>query len=735
MGKAKKDRARLRRAARQRADPITGQPPPGGGSGSLDALASPAQRQQLLETLTTGTPSQKAIACHAIAHLLSSTPPSPTATSPFLHPHLLARLLSLLFIPDFDTRHAAAIALHSLSSLGQRACTTLLKHDTLNAALALLTNPSALQLDGERRGRLLVEGVGVLRDLIENVDSVLLEVSSSSSAIHCLFSLLSSPQSIPALQVEVASLLLQATEDNERLVSLIRATPSAVAPLTQLLSSESAPLLLRLNVAGVVLNMQPQQQLALLTSSTPASSSSSSSSSSGPAAASADVQSAVQRVLLVLQSASQTDVAALTLSHLRAVHSERLRVNERLTAMEHADKPEQSTAAADHDEGKEAVMGDDAVDYMEVEREERKEDRKEAPPRAGKKAGSAQDVERESQRKVEQMTAEWSEHIHAVKLAVELLSNLTAPDDDDDDGADEEEGKAEEKELSTTSALAQALVELDVFGLVVRLLTTGLPLEEVEKSGGEQAMVTAMMGDDYAADVLSSLSSLRSRSAALLTNLILCLPFPALAHHLPAVLQYASHRMRQLLLPSTSNPASASGDSTAAATAGSELEEMESLTGLYFVLSKAAASSSSSSSLSSPLSPEHVQPLLDILAQPSTPLTVQLNLIDLLPLLPSSSAPNACLCAALLYALQQSPPSLERTDRVLNALMDVYAEDGRWGEVLVGARVLERMEEAVKGMERAVKGMGGRGEREERRRYVESARNVRAFLQYKPQHL
>ena len=728
MGKAKKEKARLRQA-RLRADP-TGQSP-SAGAGGIDAMASPAHRQQLIETLTTGTPSQKAIACHAIAHLLSSTPPSTTASSPFLHPQLLSRLLSLLFITDFDARYAAAIALHSISSLGQRACSALFMHDVLNATLTLLSNPSALSLERDKRGRLLVEAVAVLRDLIENVDSVLLELSASPPAVQCLFSLLSSPQSTVGLQVEVASLLLQATEDNERLVWRIHSTPTATALLTQLLTSNSVSMLVRLNVAGVVLNLQPPQQLAQLTAAS-AASASSPSSGSAASTATADVQYTVQRVLVVLHSALQVDVAALALSHLRAVHAERLRMNDELTVMEQTDKRE---LAAHHDDGKEAVMAEDAADSMEVEREERKV----APPRAGKKGASPQDVERESQRKVEQMTAEWTEHISAVKLALELLSNLTALDDDDDDDderadAEDEDAKEEEKQPSTTSALAQALVSLDAFGLVAKLLTTGLPAEEVEKSGGERAMVMTMVGDEYGADVLSSLSSLRCRSAALLTNLILSLPLTALAHHLPTVLQYASHRMRELLLVSTPSTAPAAADPTA--TAGTELEEMESLTGLFYVLSKASGSSASSSSLPSPLSPEHVQPLLDILAQPSTPLSVQLNLIDLLPLLPSSSTSNATLCAALLLALeQQSPPSLERTDRVLNALMDVYSEDGRWGEVVVGARMLERMEEALKGMERMVQGIGGRGQRQERRRYVESMRNVKAFLLYKPQHL
>ena len=723
MGKAKKEKARLR-AARQRADPVG----LSATSSSLtaDAVTNPARRQQLIETLTTGTPTQKAIACHAIAHLLSSTPTSShhsTSASPFLHPALLARVLSLLFITDYDARLAAAVALHAISSLGQRACAALLKQDALAAVLSLLSNGAVLALERERRGRLLVEGVGVLRDLIENVDSVVHDISASSSAVECLFSLLASPQSTAALQAEVASLLLQAVEDNARLVQLIRATPSALALLIRLLDSDGASMLVRLNVAGVVLQLQPARDLALLTAVPYPSSSASS--------ADASVIAAVERVMAVVCSALSMDVASITAQYLRAVQSERQRMNAQLTAMDHGSE----RTVAEHDEGKEVDMADAinaAESSMDVERET-----KEQPAPTGRKPPTAHDVERDSQRRVDALTAEWTAQLDATKLALELLTNLTAPEDEEEDDADEER-KDEEKSSNDTSFLSQALVTADCFPLVARALTAPLALEEGEKDEG--AAVVGMIGDEHGESVLSMLSSMRGRCAALLTNLILCLPFPIVVPHLPAVLHYAGQRMQQLL--SASSAAAAAAPAAADREAHSPLsdaalEEMESLTGLFFVISKQTASPSTaaSTSESSPLSSEHVQPLLAILSHPSTPLSVQLNLIDLLPLLPPSSAPNALVCGALLQSLQRAPLCLERVDRSLNALMDLYAEDGRCGDIVVALRVLQTMEDAASAMERMVAGMGGKAEREERRRHMESVRNVRAFLQYKPQHL
>ena len=172
---------------------------------------------------------------------------------------------------------------------------------------------------------------------------------------------------------------------------------------------------------------------------------------------------------------------------------------------------------------------------------------------------------------------------------------------------------------------------------------------------------------------------------------------------------------------------------------------MESLTGLYYVISKLSHSNTASTTSSSPaaaplFATHHAQTLLAVLAQPATPLPVQLNVIDILSLLathaPQPSLPPSAFVvpvSSALLGLLGGSGQLDVLDRCVNALMDVYAEDGVWSVEVVQLGVLEGMQRALVGMERLVKAQ--RMDREDRRRYMESLGNVKEFLRYKPQHI
>ena len=750
MGKAKKEKARLRQA-RAKADP-TGLAAASAAliTATAEAVTSPAKRQQLIETLTSGTANQKAIACHAIAHMISNTASS-AASSPFLHPQLLSRLLGLLFTADFDTRLAASIALHSLTSLSHRACTALLKLDLLPACLSLLpaSTPSMAALTVSQRCSLLVQVVGCIRDVTEQVDSALAELSSSPPAVQSLLALFcDSRDGSEEMRCEVGGLLLAMTEDNEQLRAVINSVPSSASTFVSLLADSTAsPLLLRCQLAGVVLNLQSPQQLAVLAVR---------GESGGTQNVTAVVQEAVQAALTVLHSALQVDVAGISRDMLGAMRVERERLNERLTQLDHAKQPagEVREVSMQTDDSKQADMADIDTDEQKQQTTSHITDR--TSHAAHKKEPTANDVEKESQRATELLIARWHTQLQCTRLGLELLSNLCAEDEDagiDDDGDERavDEHKVDSDASSQLTWVGERLIAADTFAAVMRLLAVRVSGES--ESQDERSVVASMVGEDYAEECCSAVASLRCRAAALLTNLILYLPVASFASHIPALLHYSGQRLTQLLSPASPPPPATTANTViSASSASSQLDEsavseVESLTGLYYVISKLSHSATSATSATSPssatsplLEPQHAQTLLTVLTQPATPLPVQLNVIDILSLLathaPQPSLPSSAFVVPVtsaLLALLGSNQQLDVLDRCVNALMDVYAEDGVWSVEVVQLGVLEAMQRAVVGIERLVKGQ--RLDREDRRRYVESVGNVREFLRYKPQHI
>ena len=739
MGKAKKEKARLRQA-RAKTDP-TGLAAASAASAALttaEAVTSPAKRQQLIETLTSGTPNQKAIACHAIAHIVNNAASASTAaaSSPFLHPQLLSRLLALLFTVDFDTRLAAAIALHSLTSLSQRACTALLKLDLLPACISLLPASSASMaaLTTAQRCSLLVQVLGCIRDVTEQVDNALAELSSSPPAIHGLLLLLCErSEGSDGMRCEVAGLLLAVTEDNDQLRTLINSTPDSASSFISLLADSSAsPLLLRCQLAGVVLNLQSPQQLAALSTG----------GEKVRAQEVADVvQEAVAAALSVLNSALQADVAAVSRQLMGDIKAERANCNDRLTQLDTAkQRVSDATDSNDmqSDDNKQAAM-DDIEEHDHKQQSHGRSADKRAHA-AHKKEPTANDVERQSQRAMDSLIARWHTHLHSPRLALELLTNLCAGDEEEAGMDDEERGVEEQKLETETNQLTwvgERLIAADTFAAAVRLLALQLNSEAED----ERTSIAGMVGDDYADECCAAAASLRCRAAGLLTNLILYLPIESFAPHVPALLHYSGQRLTQLLSALTTTTSSASSTSDGTTQDESAADEMESLTSLYYVISKLSHSAAATTSSSPPLfAPQHAQTLLAILAKPATPLAVQLNVIDILSLLathvPQPSLPSSAFVVPVtsaLLALLGSSQQLDVLDRCVNALMDIYAEDGVWSVEVVQLAVLEAMQHSLAGMERLVKSQ--RMDREDRRRYMETVGNVREFLKYKPQHV
>ena len=776
MGKAKKEKARLRQA-RQKAKEAAGGGLPSSPLPSLviAPLESPAQRQQLLETLTSGTATQKAIACHAVAHQVSNASFSSSASSsPFLQPQLLSRLLALLFAADYDARFAASVALHALSSMSPRACAALLKQDALTACLSLLSHPSLLPLDGPRRDRLLVEAVGIIRDLTENADTALME-TSASAALRSLFALLTPQQGQQGqrraeeggrvrLQVEVASLLLQMTEQNEQLVAAISGDQAAISLLLSTMAEQKASAMLRLTIAGIVINLQTPQQIRLLSTAFPPSSSSSASSqlSSSPHSIPAGALSSLQAAVALLCSALQEDVAAVSREYLHSMKAERERLYAAVSEGE--GKQLRQPKQAEPSDGQQEVEMKEGEAEEAVMRTETEEKAMQAEPSmeveearlsaARKRELRPSELERDSQRRVELMTGSWQERVNAVKLALELLSNLTAEDDEEEEDEAEEtkQPSAEEKETAaSTSWLSGALAAADSFTHAARLLDSELA------AGGQQSereLVTTMLGDDYGDGCVALLTSMRCRAASFLTNLVLYLPPAAVAPHLPGIMQRCSQRLTQLLsAPVSASSSTASGSTSASASASPSspplqssdagLEEMESLTGLFFVISKSQHIAASASS-SPVLSASQLQSLLQLLTLPSTAPSIRLNLLDIAAVVASHPV-SASLCvepvtAAVLSLLRpchaaSSAEATELLDRCLNVLMDCYAEDGVHGELLVRLAVLPALQEAAGALQRLAGGKGGGQRGEDRRRHLETVSNVREFLRYKPQHI
>ena len=743
MGKAKKDKARLRQA-RAKADP-SGLSAVSTALNTADAATSPAQRQQLIETLTSGTPNQKAIACYAIAHMVSnaaSASSAPSASSPFIHPQLLSRLLSLLFTPDFDTRLAASLALHSLTSLSQRACTALLKLDLLPAAISLLPapSPSMIALTPSQRCSLLVQVIGCIRDVTEQVDSALAEMSSSPPAVQSLLALLCEKvEGGEELMCEVGALLLAVTEDNDQLRALINAIPNSALTFVALLAdSVASPLLLRCQLAGVVLNLQEPEQLAALAVR---------GDSGGAQSVTGVVQDAVGAALSVLNSALQVDVASASRDIMNAAKAEREKLNDRLTQLDH------KTQSANTKPTPNDMQTDDSKsDMADIDTVEHKQQTVTQPADrtahgSHKKEATQNDVEKESQHAMERLVAGFHTQLQATRLALELLTNLCAGEEeigmeDDERGVEEQKVDSETNQLTW---VGERLVAADMFSAVMRLLA----LRVIGEGEDERTVVASMVGDDYVDECCAAITSLRCRAAALLTNLILYLPIASFAQHVPALLHYSGQRLTQLLssesLTSTTDNSAPSTNATSKQEE-SAVDEMESLTGLYYVISKVSHSNTATSSSSPLFAPQHAHTLLTILAQPTTPLPVQLNIIDILSLLathaPQPSLPSSAfvvpVTGALLGLLSGGgggggSAALDVMDRCVNALMDVYAEDGVWSGEVVQLGVLEGMQRALAGMERMVKAQ--RMDREDRRRYTESMGNVKEFLRYKPQHI
>ena len=738
MGKTKKEKGRLRQA-RAKADP-SGLAAASAALTAADTVATPAKRQQLIETLTSGTPSQKAIACHAIAHMVNNAAASSSASasSPFLHPQLLSRLLTLLFTPAFDARLAAAVALHSLTSLSQRACSALLKLELLPAAISLLPASAASMtaLTPAQRYSLLVPVVGCIRDVTEQADSALAELSASPPAVQSLLSLLcDKAEGSEELRCEVGGLLLELTEDNDQLRALINTIPNSAPTFLSLLADSTAPPLLRCQLAGVVLNLQAPQQLAALAVS---------GASGGVQGVPAGVQEAVAAALAVLTSALQVDLSCVSRDILGGMKAERERFNDRLTQLDSTQQTAHDSAAADDmqtDESKQLDMAD--IDEQKQNHQPTTSGK--AARAAHSKEPTANDMEKDAQRAMELLIARWHAQLQSTRLALELLTNLCAGEDEaamDDDGGAAEEQKTE-SETNQLTWVGERLVAADSFATVMRLLSVRLSGEGED----ERAAVASMVGEDYADECCAAVTALRCRAAALLTNFILYLPIPSFAPHVPALLHYSGQRLTQLLSPASS-PATTTAAAAPASPAGQRSQEeesaeneMESLTGLYFVISKLSHSATATSASASPLfAPQHAQTLLTVLSQPSTPLPVQLNVIDILSLLathaPQPSLPSSAFVvpvSAALLSLLASSPSVDVLDRCVNALMDVYAEDGVWGGELAQLGVLGAMQSALPSMERLVKAQ--RMDREDRRRYLESLSNVREFLKYKPQHV
>ena len=543
MGKAKKEKARLRQA-RAKADP-SGLTAVAAALNTAGANTSPAQRQQLIETLTSGTPNQKALACHAIAHMVnnaaSSSSSSSSASSPFLHPQLLSRLLSLLFTVDFDTRLAASIALHSLTSLSQRACTALLKLDLLPACVSLLpaSSVSMAALTVSQRCSLLVQVIGCIRDATEQVDGALAELSASPPAVQSLLALLCEKgDGSEDMRCEVGALLLAVTEDNDQLRALINATAnSAPTFIAVLADSTASPLLLRCQLAGVVLNLQLPQHLAALAVR---------GEISGVQSVASVVQEAVATALSVLGSALQVDVAAISREMLGAMKAEREKFNDRLTQL---DSKKQT---AKHNTQGDGMQTDDTKqsDMADIDAHEHKQQTATHPLAAHKKEPTANDVEKEAQHAQERLIARWHTQLQSTRLALELLTNLCSGEEET--GMDEEERAVEEQKMDSESNqltwVGERLIAADTFAAVMGLLALRVSSEGED----ERAVVASMVGEDYADECCVAAASLRCRAAALLTNLILYLPIASFAPPRTcsaAVLRPAAHTAALFRLP------------------------------------------------------------------------------------------------------------------------------------------------------------------------------------------
>ena len=734
MGKAKKEKARLRHA-RAKADP-TGLAAASVALTTAEAVTSPAKRQQLIETLTSGTANQKAIACHAIAHIVNNAASSSaSASSPFLHPQLLSRLLALLFTPDFDTRLAASIALHSLTSLSQRACTTLLKLDLLPACISLLPASSAsmIALTASQRYSLLVQVIGCIHEVTEQVDAALAELSTAPPAVQSLLALLCEKgESSEEMRCEVGGLLLAMTEDNDQLRALINAVPNSASTFVSLLADSTAsPPLLRCQLAGVVLNLQSPEQLAALAEHGV------SGCMQGVATV---VQEAVAAALSVFHSALQVDVAAVSGEMMSTMKAERENFHDRLIQLDHPKSTANHASETDMhtDDSRQADMAD--ID----EQKSTAQAADKTAHAAHKKEMTANDVEKQSQRVQESLIARWHTQLQSTRLALELLTNLCAGEeearmDDEERGVEEQKVESETNQLTW---VGERLIAADTFAAVMRLLASRLSGDGED----ERTVAASMVGEDYADECCAAIASLRCRAAALLTNLILYLPVASFVSHVPALLHYSGQRLTQLLssasVPPTANNSSATTSASSASSRQDEsaVSEMESLTGLYYVISKLSHFTTATSASSTLFAPQHAQTLLAVLAQPATPLPVQLNVIDIMSLLathaPQPSLPSSAFVVPVtsaLLSLLGSSQQLDVLDRCVNALMDVYAEDRVWSAEVVQLGVLEAMQRSMASMERLMKAQ--RMDREDRRRYVESVGNIREFLKYKPQHI